>query len=57
MQHRKEEVMEEKNVVTLAKEVPVIEITLTVGDGEKSPITLVKQYWTKDGKFIGMVKV
>lgn len=47
--------MEEKNSVTLAKEVPVIEITLTVGDGEKSPITLVKQYWTKDGKFIGTV--
>lgn len=48
---------EEKNVVQQAKEISVIEITLTVGDGEKSPITLVKQYWTKDGKFIGTVKV
>lgn len=49
--------MEEKNSVTLAKEISVIEITLIIGDGEKSPITLVKQYWTKDGKFIGTVKV
>lgn len=49
--------MEENKAITQAKEISVIEITLIIGDGEKSPITLVKQYWTKDGKFIGTVKV
>lgn len=39
-----------------AKIEEVICITTTIGDGQKSPIVAVKQYWTKSGKFIGEIK-
>lgn len=35
----------------------VIVVETTVGDGKKSPITAVRQYWTKSGKMIGHIRV
>lgn len=36
----------------------VVTVKVTIGDGtEKSPYMLVKQYWTKNGEFIGQFKI
>lgn len=42
------------NPISEIKTEEVVIVKVTVGDGtEKSPYMLVKQYWTKSGKFIG----
>lgn len=42
------------NPISEIKTEEVVAVKVTVGDGtEKSPYMLVKQYWTKSGKFIG----
>lgn len=46
------------NLITEVKMEKVIAVKVTVGEGtEKSPYMLVKQYWTKNGKFIGQFKI
>lgn len=43
-----------QNPISEIKTEEVVAVKVTVGDGtEKSPYMLVKQYWTKSGKFIG----
>lgn len=46
------------NPISEIKTEEVVAVKVTVGDGtEKSPYMLVKQYWTKSGKFIGQFKI
>ena len=46
------------NPISEIKTEEVVAVKVTVGDGtEKSPYMLVKQYWTKNGEFIGQFKI